>query len=163
VSRGSRYLLLLAVLAVAFFLPSTARAHNSPPHWVQIQATSATLTYVDVFTGHCCFYMSSEATWSYVGDTCGYLHYIRFHYWNLGGPVYGGPAWVTSGGWNSNIGWPDSRGYYTQEGWSDPVWINTWICGGQGNGRLAATTVKHNGAPFCPDCVVHESETVWYR
>lgn len=159
------YLLSSAAVAVALLAPTAAQSHNSPAHWFGIQANSGVVTYVDVFTGHCCWYMNSESTWSSVGDTCGYLHYVQFYYYNIGFPApEGGPVWVSSGGWGVGPYYPDyGRAPYYSAGWSAPVEINSWICGGQANGRLAAITTKHNANAGCNPCGTHQSETAWYR
>jgi hypothetical protein len=116
------------------------------------------ITYVDVFTGHWGWYMNVETTWSSVGDTCGYLHYYQFYYYNVSRPVYAGASEVESGGWKESA-WPDPHTYYSA-GWSNPVPVNRWICGGYTGGRLGVITTKHN-----PDFETesHLSRTVWYR
>ena len=157
-SRRLRFVLLATVSAAVFLAPSVARAHNPSVHWFPIQAHGGVITYVDAFTGHWGFHMNVETTWSNVGDACGYLHYYQFYYYNVSRPVYAGASEIEHNGWKDPA-WPDPRTYYSA-GWSNPVTVNMWLCGGYAGGRLGVIIRKHN-----PDFETepHLSQTVWYR
>jgi hypothetical protein len=163
--RRLSLLVLPTLLAAALLASPVAQAHQSPGHWFPISANGGAVTYVDVFTGHCCFYMNTEATFSNVGDACGYLHYIQFYYYNIGWPVpEGGPAWVWSGNGQSGPYFPDTgKAPYYSANHSNLAVVNRWLCGGQTNGRLAALVTKHD-ALACSTCGArHVSETMYYR
>jgi hypothetical protein len=166
--RRPRRLLRAVVVctaALAMLVPASARSHTPNAHWIQLTPGHWTITYIDTFTGHCCFKTQVHATWSSVSDTCGYLHNVTFYYYDVQQYTRGGVLIIedNQGGWQR---WDADLGYYYPpgfEGYGPSISVERWYCYGQQNGRLAVLFNKYNVDEYCPDCTQHNSRTMFYR
>jgi hypothetical protein len=173
-ARPPRALLVILVL-LAFVLPvlvpSSASSHTSPTHYIQLTPTSYTVTYIDPFTGHCCYKMWIESRWSSVNDVCGWLHDVRFYYYDIQRDVYGGRFSIQHGYgehiWkDADLRWqapPYWEGYST-----DWIPIQQQLCHGQAPapyGRLAVIFTKFALDYGCNEdaCWTHQSVAMMYR